>query len=424
MRLLLWKMAIRASAWVLGNPQDPVLAEWFYKGLSSTSGQIVNQRTALTVSAVYACVKNISETIAGLPLLLKRLKIEGDPPRRRISDAVNHPLYSLLVYAPNEWQTPFDFKQILVEHLLLRGNFYARIRYNSRSQIAALDIIHPDSVEPFWHSYEGITVPAYRCLLDGGGVETLLMGEVLHVRGPLQDDGLMGMSVLEAHRETVGMALAARDYGARFFKNDARPSGVLESPVGLNLDEPGLDRLKEDWQRKHGGPNRHGIAVLEQGMKYTPIGMSNSDAQYLESRQATSVEVAQIFRVPLHKISINTQMTYNNVEHQNREWVTDTLMPVAGRIESSVMRDCLMAKARGRLMVMTNFDWLLRGDIKAQTEAHTKGIQWGYLCPNDVREKRGENSIGEEGDIYISPQNMQPMVALLQANEPEPVDDP
>ena len=400
------------------------MAEWFYNGLPSASGQMVSQRSALTVSAVYACVKNISETIAGLPLLLKRLKIEGDPPRRRLADAINHPLYSLLVYAPNEWQTPFDFKQIMVEHLLLRGNFYARIRHNSRSQIVALDIMPPDLVYPFWHSFEGITVPAYRYHSDDGGVETLLMGEVLHVRGPLQEDGLMGMSVIEAHRETVGMALAARDYGARFFANDARPSGVLESPTGLNLDEPGLARLKEDWTRKHGGPNRHGIAVLEQGMKYTPIGMSNSDAQYLESRQSTSVEVAQIFRVPLHKISINTQMTYNNVEHQNREWVTDTLMPVVGRIEAAIMRDCLMDKARGKLMVMTEFDRLLRGDIKAQTEAYTKGIQWGYYCPNDVREKMGENSIGEEGDVYITPQNMQPMIALLQPNEPDSVDDP
>ena len=231
----------------------------------------------------------------------------------------------------------------------------------------------------------------------------------------MQGDGLMGASPIALHRETFGMALASRDYGARLFANDARPRGVLEMDPGHALDEMGFERLKASWKKAYSGEDRHGVAILEQGTKFRSIGMTNEDAQYLQTRGHTDIEIARLFRIPPHKIGIKTQMTFNNIEHQNREWVTDTLMPLARRIEDAISRDLLTPAGRRELAARFDFGELLRGDAKAQTEVNTKGIQWGYFSPNDVRERLGLNPIGPEGDVYVSPVNMQPMAALLEA---------
>ena len=417
MTVLMGRGEIRASKGPAGAPRDPALAEWLGAGAASVAGQVVTSQTSLQASAVYACVRNTAETMASMPCVLKRAT-EGETGRRRTTDATEHPLYHVLLREPNEWQTAFDFWGTAVEHLQLRGNFYARIRRNGSGQTVALDPLHPDRVTPYWTRNRR---PAYEHRPTDGPREILLAGEVLHVRGPLQGDGLKGASPITLHRETVGMALASRDYGARLFRNDARPSGVLEMDGTLD-DEP-FQRLKDGWQDAYGGVNRHNVAILEHGAKYRNIGMTNEDAQYLETRGFTDVEIARLFRVPPHKIGIKSQMTLNNIEHQNREWVTDTLMPVARRIEDPISRDLLTARGRRTLFARFDFGELLRGDVKAQTEAHTKGIQWGYYCPNDVRERMQLNPIGPEGDVYLTPVNMQAMTALLPDSDDERDDD-
>ena len=399
---LIERRAVKLAA---GAPRDPAVAEWLGADVASASGQVVTPRTALQASAVYACVRNIAETVASLPCVLHRVQ-RDEARRRRREEADTHPLYRVLLDAPNDWQTAFDYWELVVWHVLLRGNHYARIVRDRAGRTVALRPLHPDRVRPFWSRGR----PAYEHQPANGPREILLAGEVFHVRGPVQGDGLMGMTPIALHRETIGMAIASRDYGARLFANDARPRGVLELEGALS-EEAGR-RLEARWKGAYGGENRHRVAILEEGAKFRNIGMTNEDAQYLETRGFTDVEIARLFRVPPHKIGIG-QMTFNNIEHQNREWVTDTLMPVARRIEDPIARDLLTPTGRRTLVARFDFAELLRGDVKAQTEANTRGIQWGYLSPNDVRERIGLNPIGAEGDVYVSPVNMQPMAALL-----------
>ena len=410
----------RTSKSNLGHPGDPVLSNWLGLSEPSASGQVVTVKTALHASAVYACVRNTAETIASLPCVLKRVS-RDEAGRRRTEDATVHPLHGVLLNTPNNWQTAFDFWAGVVEHLQLRGNHYSKIRRNGAGRTVALEPLHPDRVQPYWTRNRR---PAYDHQPENGPREILLASEVFHVRGPLQEDGLMGMSPIQVHRETVGMALASRDYGARLFANDTRPRGVLSVDGVLNSEAH--ERLREQWRKTYGGPDRHGTAILEENAKFQSIGMTNEDAQYLETRGFTDAEIARLFRTPPHKIGIKTQMTLNNIEHQNREWVTDTLMPLARRIEDAISRDLMTAQGRSSLKAMFEFAELLRGDVKAQTEANTKGVQWGYYSPNDVRERLGLNPIGPEGDVYVTPANMMAMESLLGALRPqsEPEPDP
>ena len=383
-----------------------MIAEWLGANAASASGQAVTVKTALQASAVYACVRNTAETIASLPCVLKRMS-HDEAGRKRSEDAAEHLLYGVLGETPNDWQTAFDYWEMVVEHLQLRGNHYSRVIRNGAGRTVALQPLHPGRVMPYWTRDRR---PAYEHTPQDGPREILLAGEVFHVRGPLQDDGLMGMSPIQVHRETFGMALAARDYGARFFANDARPSGVL---TVLGLNDEGRERLKHDWREAHGGPNRHGTAVLEGDAKFQNIGMSNHDAQFLELIGATDLQIARLFRTPPYKIGILEKSTLNNVEQQNRAFVTDTLMPLARRIEDAISRDLLTAAGRRALKARFEFAELLRGDVKAQTEANTRGIQWGYYSPNDVRERLDQNPIGPEGDVYVTPVNMMAMQSLL-----------
>ncbi len=385
---------------------------WLQAGAVSAAGQTVTASSALQSSAVYACVRNTADTVASLPCVLRRLTVD-DAGRRRSEEAANHPLYRVLLETPNAWQTAFEYWRTLVWHVQLRGNHYSRVLRNGAGRTTALEPLHPDRVRPYW-TREGR--PAYALQAAEGRPEILLPREVFHVRGPQEGDGLLGMTPVEIHRETIGMALAARDYGARFFANDARPSGVLTAP-GLN--DEGLARLKRDWGEAYGGGNRHGTAVLEDGVKFENIGMSNADAQFLELIGATDLQIARLWRIPPHKIGIKTQMTLNNIEHQNREWVTDTLMPLARSIEDAVCRDLLSAGARRSLTARFDFAELLRGDVKARTEANARGIRWGWFSPNEVREREGLNPIGPQGDVYVSPANMQSMRAAAAAEEEE-----
>ncbi len=392
----------------------PVLAEWLGSGPMSAAGQAVTVNTALQASAVYACVRNTAETIASLPCVLKRVsRDEGG--RKRSEDAVGHPLFSVLLETPNAWQTAFDYWEMVVEHLELRGNHYARVVRDGNGQTVALEPLHPDRVRPLWSNGR----PAYevqpRKETGRSGRDILLSDEMFHIRGPLQGDGLLGSSPIHMHRETIGLALAARNYGARFFANDARPSGALT--VLGTLDEEGHKRLAREWKAAYGGENRHGTAILEEGTKYESIAMSNQDAQFLELIGATDLQIARLFRTPPYKIGIIEKSTLNNVEQQNRAWVTDKLAPLAERIEDAIARDLLTTRGRRSLTARFDFAELLRGDIKTRTEANAKNIQWGVLSPNDVREREGLNPIGPEGDLYVSPLNMQPMAALLSALE-------
>ena len=402
------------------HPRDPALAELWGEAPSS-SGQVVNPKTALSSSVVFACVRNTAETLASLPCLLKRIEID-DKNRRRVYNAINHPLFPVLSQTPNRWQTAFEFWELAITHLELRGNSYSYIVRNAIGQVTELIPIHPDTIMPFWTRDK---MPAYQWTPMNGPSEVLLFGEVLHIRNFTYGDGLLGSNPIKMHRETIGVALASRDHGARLFANDARPRGVLYTDK--TLFDPAQKRMAKDWGEKYGGQNRGRIAILEEGLKYTSLSMSNEDAQYIQSRGWDALEIARLFRTPPSKVGITEKSTFNNVEQQNRNWVTDKIGPITRRCVMAVVRDCLTATGRKTFAPLFDLAGLLMGDLKARTDHYSKGIQWGWWSPNDVREKEGENPI-EEGDVYRSPLNMGPLDKIDEnaPNEdpPEPPDPP
>jgi len=238
---------------------------------------------------------------------------------------------------------------------------------------------------------------------NDGSTRTLNQSSVFHIRG-MSSDGYTGISPIEVERQTIGMSLAAQDYGARFYKNDARPGGWIEYP-GTFQDGEQKDRFKDSWQDAQTGVNRGRTAILERGMKYHEIAVSNEDAQFIETRRFQVEDIARIFRVPPHKIGHLDKATNNNIEHQGLEFVTDTLMPWLVRFEQAISRDLITPGENDEFFAEFLVDSLLRGDTKSRYESYSLGIQNSILTPNEARVK--ENLDPLPGlDETLQPLNM------------------
>lgn len=366
---------------------------WFQPVSSRTaSGARVNADSALRLAAVYACVRVLAETMAVLPVRVYRLRDDGGKEQLR-----DHWLYRLIARAPNRWQTPFEWREMLMGHMALRGNAYCRIVDRPDGSIGELVPMHPDAVR-----VEVLDSGEYRYRVKrrDGGEEVLPRGLVWHLRG-LSSDGVIGLSPLELARESIGVGLAAQDYGARFFQNDARPGGYIEMP-GAFKDRAARDTFRESWQQAQAGANRHRVAVLEGGMKFHEVGISNDDAQFLETRQFQVTEIARIFRVPPHMIADLSRATFSNIEHQALEFVTHTMTPWAERWESSIETSLLI---EDDVEIEFDFAGLLRGDQKARAEFYQSGINAGWMTRNEARLAENLNPL-DGLDEPLAPLNM------------------
>ena len=372
-------------------------------GLGNTAaGVSVNETTAMQTATVYACVRAIAETVAAIPCQLHRVSVASTTTGQRVRREQDraHPLWRVLSSQPNEWQSARDYWELVLVHLLLKGNHYSAIERDGAARVTGLIPIEPNSVHPVWTGSGLERKPVYRVTLPNEGQKDMFPGEIFHVRGLPNADGLLGLSPIAHNRETIGMALAAREFGARLFKNDARPPGVLEVPEALS--DKAFARLRDGWEKAHSGENQHRIAILEDGVSYRSIGLSAEDAQYLETRQFTDLEICRIFRVPPTKVGILEKSTFNNVEEQNRQFVGESLVGQASRIEAAISRDLLTESTRRTHEASFDFSALLRGDSQTQASVYALGIQNGWLSQNDVRERLGENPIGPEGDVYLT----------------------
>ena len=308
---------------------------WFEPvSVRTSSGTRVSADSAMRLSAVYACVRILAETLAMLPIVLYRQRSDGG--KERVTD---HWLYRLLAKRPNRWQNAFEWREMLQGHLALRGNAYNQIIANSRGEIAELVPVHPDRI-----SVEMLDNGDYRYRVTDrqGGSRPVARGEIWHLRG-LSSDGLTGLSPIELARENFGVALAAQDYGARFFANDAKPTGGWIEFPGNFKDKAARDVFRESFQAAQSGANRGKILVLENGMKYNEVGVTNKDAQFLELRKFQIADVARVFRVPPHMIADLDRATFSNIEQQSLEFIMHTVTPWAERWEASI------AGAGGRL---------------------------------------------------------------------------
>ncbi len=374
----------------------------FFMG-SSTSGKRVNERTAMQMTAVYSCVRILSEAVAGLPLHLYRYTDTGGKEK-----AVDLQLYRLLHDQPNPEQTSFIFRETLMTHLLLWGNAYAQIIRNGRGEVIALYPLMPDrmSVDRDENGklyYEYLVSQDEPHTLKEGTVR-LSPRDVLHIPG-LGFDGLVGYSPIAMAKNAIGMAIACEEYGAKFFSNGAQPSGVLEHPG--TLKDPA--KIRESWNATFGGSqNANKVAVLEEGMKYSPISIAPEQAQFLETRKFQIDEIARIFRVPPHMVGDLDKSSFSNIEQQSLEFVTYTLDPWICRWEQSIVKSLLSDEEKKTLFVKFNVDGLLRGDYQSRMQGYAVARQNGWMSANDIRELENLDRIPESegGDLYLINGNM------------------
>ena len=378
----------------------------FFMG-SSAAGKSVNERSAMQMTAVYACVRILSESIAGLPLHMYRYEDDGSKTK-----AVEHPLYHLLHDEPNPEMTSFIFRETLMSHLLLWGNAYAQIIRNGKGDIIALYPLMPnrmkverDAKGQLYYEYQTMKEDAPTMK---GAVYQLYPNEVLHVPG-LGFDGLVGYSPIAMAKNAIGLAIAAEEYGSKFYANGAAPSGVLEHPNVLK--DPA--KVRDSWNAAFGGSsNAHRVAVLEEGMKYTPISISPNEAQFLETRKFQINEIARIFRVPPHMVGDLEKSSFSNIEQQSLEFVKYTLNPWVCRWEQALQRALLDDDEKGKYFFRFNVEGLMRGDYQSRMNGYATARQNGWMSANDIRELENLDRIPAEegGDLYLINGNMLPLV--------------
>ena len=368
---------------------------WFQPvSRSSGTGVRVDADGAMRLSAVYSCVRVLSESMAVLPFRLYRAKVGGG--RQMVTD---HWLYRLFAKQPNRFQTPFEWREMLEGHLALRGNAFCQIVGSPTGEVTELLPIHPDRIR-----IEMMDNGSYRYrYTDRVGKETVFRrDELWHLRG-LSSDGVVGLNPIEMQREAIASGLSAQDYGNRFFANDAKPAGGWIEFPGKFSDTAAKQTFREGWQQMQGGGNRGKVAVLEQGMKYHEIGLTNKDSQFLELRQFTVGDVARIFRVPPHLIGDLSKATFSNIEQQSLEFVTHTMTPWAERWESSI--ETMLLGPDTELEVEFDFGVLLRGDSSGRSTYYHNGILDGWLTRNEARQREGLDPI-EGLDEPLRPLNM------------------
>lgn len=369
----------------------------------TTSGKTVNERTALQTTAVYACVRILSETIASLPLHVYRYTEGGK------AKDTEHVLYTLLHDEPNPDMTSFVFRETLMSHLLIWGNAYAQILRDRSGQVIGLYPLLPDQMSVH-RSEKGKLFYVYNRYEEDNpnfqekGSIVLSQEEVLHIPG-LGFDGLIGYSPIALAKNAVGMTLACEEYGASFFGNGANPGGVLEHP-GI-LKDPA--KVRDSWNAVYQGTrNAHKVAVLEEGMSYKQIGIPPEEAQFLETRKFQINEIARLFRIPPHMVGDLEKSSFSNIEQQSLEFVKYTLDPWVVRFEQALKKSLLLPEEKKNHFIKFNVDGLLRGDYQSRMNGYAIGRQNGWLSTNDIRKLEELNPIPPEegGDLYLINGNM------------------
>ena len=362
------------------------------------SGERVDERSAMQIATVYACVRLLAESVAQLPLHLYR--VEGEEGKAKAKD---HPLYKILYRQPNPEMSSFSFWEAMMTHLLLWGNAYAQIVRDGKNGILGLYPLLPENVEidrkdggDLYYIYH-----AYTDEVPGDNNKDIYFdrAEILHIPG-LGFNGLVGFSPIAMMKNALGTNIAVEKYGSAFFRNGAQPAGVLEHP-GV-LKDP--QKIRDNWMNAYGGAsNAHRVAVLEEGMAYKPISLPPEDSQFLSTREFGVEEICRIFRVPPHMVQDLKRATFSNIEHQSIDFVVHTLDPWLRRIEKVIVKDVLLEDEQEEYFPQFNVDGLLRGDYKSRMEGYNIARQGGWMSANDIRRLENLDPIpaSEGGDLYI-----------------------
>lgn len=372
------------------HPRDPALAALF----SNPDDPHVGPETALRITAVYACVSLIAETIASLPLHVYLRGANGET-----SKSKSHPLYEIVHDSPSRRYdlTSFEWRESMVSHTALRGDAYARISYNSRGQIDAIDPIHPDHIRPRYDERRRVV---YMWQEDGQGRERALFSEqVLRIPFKMMDF-YTSLSPIGVHRRTLTNTINANRMLAAAYKNGVRPGGAITHDEPLN--EEARARIRASIEALHAGPDNAGrFLVLDGGFKFSPMEMKLADFQFIEQQNFSVTDIARIYLVPPHKIGDLSRATFSNIEEQSLDFVASTMLRWCRRIESRMNRSLLSDEdRRAGYYIAFDLRGLMRGNAQARASFYQALFYLGAITPNEIRAAEDLNPY-ENGDQFF-----------------------
>lgn len=400
----------RSSKVDLGHPRDPVLKAWFGGDLAS-SGAVVTPQTVEGIEVAASCVKVLAETIATMPLHIYEITKDGE------RKAKEHPLYNVIHSKTNRRQTKFEWLETQVTHCSYRGAGYSYIHETKGGLVTEIMPLHPDRVFPF-EAPDGKI--AYQYTPKNGPKEILLDHEVLRIAG-FSDDGITPRSPVQQHRETFGLSIASHEYQSKFFQNNSTPKGAIKLPGVISDDSK--KALRESWEQRHmGARNANKLAILDAGMEWQQIGMTNADAEYIGILNNQVEAISRIFRVPGVLINhTDKTATYASASQFFLSFVKNTILPWVERIEQRLNRALLSESDRLKYKIGFEVKGLLRGDDEARAKFYKELFSMGALSQNDIRRFEGMTKI-ENGDSYYMMTNMAPIDLLpdiLKRQSPE-----
>ena len=333
---------------------------------TTNSGANINENTAMSIATVYACTYRIASSIASLGLDV--FEREG----RDVSPAYAHPAFDLIKYKPNDFQTAFEFWETIISNAVLNGVGYALIERDNRgyaTQLIGLDVWDVD-----------------RKPVNGTFVYSVRGVGIVQPENMLEISNLQRKSPIQLHRENLGLAKAAENFGAEYFGSGGQMTGILSSDQPLKKEQ--MDIIQGSWNKAQ---QQAGTKLLPFGFKYSRISISPDEAQFIETRKFQAEEICRIFSVPPTLVQLESQTTYNNVEQQNLQFARHTVSPWTKRIEQEIDRKLIQDRERPQLYAKFNLNDLYRGDMQSRADFYQKLLSSGVVSINEVREKEGMN---------------------------------
>lgn len=364
-------------------------------GYGNTSGEKVNNSTALTISALFACIRNVSEDIAKVPLKVYRK--EG----QYRYEQTDHPLFAMLQYQPNPEMTAISLRETLNAQAMGWGNAYAEIQRDVFGKPIYLWPIRPDRVK-MMRERETERI-FYRITTEKGSQSDIWGEDIMHLHG-LGFDGMTGYNIVQYAAQSIGATIGMDKFAGAYFANGMHQSGTVKHPGSLT--KPAQDRLREQLSDEFGGASKaHKFLILEEGMEFMNNIIDPKASQMIETRQFSVTEFCRWLRVPPHKVADLTRSTYSNIEEQNIDYVQDGLLGWYSRWEQVLWWKLLSDKEKkDGYYFKHSVDGLLRGDLKGRVLAYTKMWEHGVYNIDEIREKEELNPV-EGGDKRFVPMN-------------------
>ncbi len=387
---------------------DRDYAAW-YLGLGPEySGDRIDHETALTYSAVWGCVRVISESLS-VPAWHVYERSEDSRQRQEIEDDIAW----MIGMQANPEMNAFEWRQLMLKNALTWGNGYAEIERTGGGKPNWLWPLHPSRVTPVRDDAKRLW---YEVKNGPGVVSTYLApSDVFHLKG-IGPDGLVGYSVIEMARCSIKLGLQQEAFGSDFFGRGTMPGGVVTIPGKLNPEQ--RREYRRSFEEVYAGrQNSHRIVVLSDGITFDPSTLPNDDAQFLESRQFQVTEICRWYRVPPHKIADLTRSTFSNIEDQNREFASDCLLPWSRRLESEANVKFYGRTSRGRRFTRVDMEELQRGNSQQQTDNVTRRVAGGIITPNEGRKSLDLDPM-DGGDVLLVQGAMTTLERVVEPPEP------